>query len=218
MPSSGVQTPEKGEKLALNAQFPPNPSVQTPGENQTPESADSNPSNKASSTTSVRNKPAATKVEEYKAKMPYPQKLRQAEQDKKFARFADYLRTLEIKIPFAEALEQIPSYAKFMKEILSHKKDWRETEKVFLTEECSAVILKSLPEKLQDPGSFMIPCTLEGTCTKQALCDLGASINLIPASTIRKLGLTSPVNPSFLIVDAGIRLMLAPRSHRAVLV
>ena len=74
-------------------------------------------------------KPAATKVEEYKAKMPYPQKLRQAEQDKQFARFADYLRTLEIKIPFAEALEQIPSYAKFMKEILSHKKDWRETER-----------------------------------------------------------------------------------------
>ena len=128
--------------------------------------------------------------------MPYPQKLRQAEQDKQFARFADYLRTLEIKIPFAEALEQIPSYAKFMKEILSHKKDWRETEKVFLTEECSAVILKSLPEKLQDPGSFMIPCTLEGACTKTALCDLGASINLIPASTIRKLGLTGEVKPT----------------------
>ena len=150
--------------------------------------------------------------------MPYPQKLRQAEQDKQFARFADYLRTLEIKIPFAEALEQIPSYAKFMKEILSHKKDWRETEKVYLTEECSAVILKSLLEKLKDPGSFMIPCTLEGTCTKKALCDLGASINLIPASTIRKLGLTREVKPSFLIVDAGIRLILAPRSHRAVLV
>ncbi|XLR22070.1 hypothetical protein S83_049970, partial [Arachis hypogaea] len=196
LPSSGVQTPEKGEKLALNAQFPPNPGVQTPRENQTPESADSNPPNKASSTTSVRNKPAASKVEEYKAKMPYPQKLRQAEQDKQFARFADYLRTLEIKIPFAEALEQIPSYAKFMKEILSHKKDWRETEKVFLTKECSAVILKSLPEKLQDPGSFMIPCTLEGACTKTALCDLGASINLIPASTIRKLGLTGEVKPT----------------------
>ena len=151
LPSSGVQTPEKGEKLALNAHFPPNPGVQTPREDQTPESADSNPSKKASSTTSVRNKPAASKVEEYKAKMPYPQKLRQAEQDKQFARFADYLRTLEIKIPFAEALEQIPSYAKFMKDILSHKKDGREAEIVLLTEECSVVIQKSLPEKLKDP-------------------------------------------------------------------
>ena len=140
--------------------------------------------------------------------MPYPQKLRQAEQDKQFAHFADYLRTLEIKIPFAEALEQIPSYAKFMKEILSHKKDWRETEKVFLTEECSAVILKSLPEKLKDPGSFMIPCTLKGNCTKKALCDLGASINLIPASTIKKLGLTDEVKPTWIclqLVDGSIK-------------
>ncbi|XLU53740.1 hypothetical protein S245_048388, partial [Arachis hypogaea] len=116
--------------------------------------------------------------------------------DKQFARFADYLRTLEIKILFAEALEQIPSYAKFMKEILSHKKDWRETERVLLTEECSIVILKSFPEKLKDPGSFMIPCILEGNCTKIALCDLGTSINLIPASTIRKLGLTEEVKPT----------------------
>ena len=42
----------------------------------------------------------------------------------------------------------------------------------------------------------MIPCTLEGTCTKQALCDLGASINLIPTSTIRKLGLTEEIKPT----------------------
>ena len=91
--------------MAFNAQTSPIPGVQTPREDQTPESADSNPSNKASSTTSVRNKPAASKVEEYKAKMPYPQKLRKKEQDKQFACFADYLRTLEIKIPFAEALE-----------------------------------------------------------------------------------------------------------------
>ncbi|XLU34891.1 hypothetical protein S245_070957, partial [Arachis hypogaea] len=75
-------------------------------------------------------------------------------------------------------------------------KDWRETEKVFLTEECSAIILKSLPEKLKDLGSFMIPCTLDGACTKTALCDLGASINLIPASTIRKLGLNEEVKPT----------------------
>ncbi|XP_072060811.1 uncharacterized protein [Arachis hypogaea] len=196
MPTSGVQTLEKSEKLALNARPTPNPGVQTPMRDQTPESADSNPPKKASPTTSVGNKPAATKVKEYKAKIPYPQKLSQAEQDKKFVRFADYLRTLEIKIPFAEALEQIPSYAKFMKEILSHKKDWRETKKVFLTEECSVVILKSLPEKLKDPGSFMIPCTLEGTCTKTALCDLGASINLILVSTIRKVGLTEEVKPT----------------------
>ena len=136
--------PGTSKELASNATPVSNSGIQMPVRDQTHTSADNNPSKKASPTTSVGNKPAATKVQEYKAKMPYPQKLRKEEQDKQFARFADYLRTLEIKIPFAEALEQIPSYAKFMKEILSHKKDWRETERVLLTEECSAVILKSL--------------------------------------------------------------------------
>ncbi|XLU24114.1 hypothetical protein S245_060180, partial [Arachis hypogaea] len=184
---SGVQAPGTDSELASNITPASDSGTQLPVRDQTHTSADNNPSKKASLT---------TKVEEYKAKIPYPQKLRKEEQDKQFARFADYLRTLEIKIPFAEALEQIPSYAKFMKEILSHKKEWRETERVLLTEECSAVILKSFPEKLKDPGSFLIPCILEGDCTKTALCDLGASINLIPASTIRKLGLTEEVKPT----------------------
>ncbi|KAL1317817.1 hypothetical protein AAHE18_15G160500 [Arachis hypogaea] len=194
--NSGVQTPGADKELASSFTPTSNSGTQLPVRDQTHTNADNNPSKKASSTTSVGNKPTATKVKEYKAKIPYPQKLWKEEQDKQFARFADYLRTLEIKIPFAEALEQIPSYAKFMKEILIHKKDWRETERVLLTEECSAVILKRFPEKLKDPGSFLIPYILEGQCTKTALCDLGASINLIPASTIRKLGLTEEVKPT----------------------
>ncbi|KAL1333587.1 hypothetical protein AAHE18_11G111800 [Arachis hypogaea] len=198
---SSVQAPGTDSELASNVTPASNSGTQLPVRDQTHTNADNNPSKKASSTTSIGNKPAATKVEEYKAKIPYPQKLRKEEQDKQFARFADYLRTLEIKIPFAEALEQIPSYAKFMKEILSHKKDWRETERVLLTEECSAVILKSFPEKLKDPGSFLIPCILEGNCTKTALCDLGTSINLIPVSTIRKLGLTEEVKPTWIYLQ-----------------
>ena len=109
--SSGVQTPEADKELASSFTPSSNSGTQVPVRDQTHTNADNNPSKKASSTTSVSNKPAATKVEEYKAKIPYPQKLRKEEQDKQFARFADYLRTLEIKIPFAEALEQIPSYA-----------------------------------------------------------------------------------------------------------
>ncbi|XP_057759874.1 uncharacterized protein LOC130980228 [Arachis stenosperma] len=110
--------------------------------------------------------------------MPFPQKLCQEENDKQFARFADYLKTLEIKIPFAEALEQIPSYA-------------------------------NLPEKLKDPGSFMITCTLGDACTRTALCDLGESINLIPASLIKKLCLTEEVKPTCIclqLADGSIKI------------
>ncbi|XP_015939655.1 uncharacterized protein LOC107465174 [Arachis duranensis] len=141
--------------------------------------------------------------------MPFPQKLCQEEKDKQFTRFAEYLRTLEIKIPFAEALEQIPSYVKFMKDILSHKKDWRETQTVLLIEECSTIIQNSLLEKLKDLGSFMIPCTLGDACTRTALCDLGASIKLIPASLIKKLSLTDEVEPTRMclqLADGSIKI------------
>ncbi|XP_057755708.1 uncharacterized protein LOC130974886 [Arachis stenosperma] len=99
---------------------------------------------------------APLKILEYNARLPYPQKLHKAEKDKQFARFLDILKTLEIKIPFPEALEKIPSYAMFMKDILSHKRDWREAETILLTKECSAIIKRNLPEKLQDPGSFKL--------------------------------------------------------------
>ncbi|XP_016195276.1 uncharacterized protein LOC107636268 [Arachis ipaensis] len=140
--------------------------------------------------------PAPLRTPEYRTRMPYPQKLRQTEKDKQFAKFADYLRILKIKIHFAEALERIPSYSKFMKDILSHKKEWREVETVFLTEEYSTVIQRNLPENLQDLGSFVIPCNLGDACIRKALCDLGASINLIPAALIKKLSLTREVKPT----------------------
>ena len=58
-----------------------------------------------------------------------------------------------------------------------------------LTATCSAVIQRSLPEKMQDPGSFTIPCTIGNFEFKKALCDSRASINLIPLSVIKRLGL-----------------------------
>nr|XP_004499872.1 uncharacterized protein LOC101505881 [Cicer arietinum] len=61
-----------------------------------------------------------------------------------------------INIPFAEALEQMPTYAKFMKDILSKKRKIG-GEIVMLTEECSAILQRKLPPKLKDPGSFSIP-------------------------------------------------------------
>ncbi|XP_062087012.1 uncharacterized protein LOC133793735 [Humulus lupulus] len=67
---------------------------------------------------------------------------------------------LHINIPFAEALEQMPSYVKFMKEILSKKRKMEEYEMVALTEECSAILQRKLPQKLRDPGSFTIPCII----------------------------------------------------------
>ncbi|WJZ98601.1 hypothetical protein VitviT2T_017113 [Vitis vinifera] len=64
-----------------------------------------------------------------------------------------------------------------------------DNEKVMLTEDCSAILQRKLPPKLKDPGSFTIPCTIGDFDFDKVLCDLGASVNLMPLSIFRKLGL-----------------------------
>ncbi|XP_016168688.1 uncharacterized protein LOC107611252 [Arachis ipaensis] len=126
-------------------------------------------------------------VKPYAPKLPYPQMLHKEMRDQQFPKFLEIFRKLEINIPLAEALEQIPLYAKFLKELITKKKSWHEKETVILTQECSAIIQKGLPPKLKDPGSFLIPCTIGNMAIDKALCDLGASINLMPLAMMKKL-------------------------------
>ena len=119
----------------------------------------------------------------------YPQCLKKNKLDKQFAKFKEVFKKLHMNIPFADVLEQMPSYVKFMKDILSKKRRLLDFEIVNLTEECSAILQKKLPQKLKDPGSFIIPYNIGNSIFERALCDLGASINLMPLSIFRRLGL-----------------------------
>ncbi|OIS97023.1 hypothetical protein A4A49_60707, partial [Nicotiana attenuata] len=119
----------------------------------------------------------------------FPQKMKREKLDKQFSKFLDILKQLYINISFTEALTQMPSYAKFLKEILSSKRKLEKVSVVKLTEKCSAILQNKLPQRLGDPGSFTIPCTVGGTHFEKALCDSGASINLMPFSIFRKLEL-----------------------------
>ncbi|QHO06577.1 Retrotransposon gag protein [Arachis hypogaea] len=67
--------------------------------------------------------PTLPKAPEYKPKLSYPQRLQKASKDKQFSRFLEVFKKLQINIPFAEALEQMPLYAKFMKELLTNKRN-----------------------------------------------------------------------------------------------
>nr|XP_027093596.1 uncharacterized protein LOC113714000 [Coffea arabica] len=101
----------------------------------------------------------------------------------------------------------IPSYAKFLKEIMTRKRKLEDCETIALTEECSAIIQNKLPPKLKDPGSFSIPCTIGNVDFSKALCDLGASVSLIPLTVARQLGLHE-------LKRTNITLQLADRSIR----
>lgn len=83
----------------------------------------------------------------------------------------------------------MPSYAKFLKEILSNKKKFEDDKTVMLTAECSATIQNNMPHKLKDPGSFSIPCIIGNFIIDKALYDLGANVSLMPLSTCKKLNL-----------------------------
>ncbi|XP_022864646.1 uncharacterized protein LOC111384579 [Olea europaea var. sylvestris] len=140
-------------------------------------------------------------------KVPFPQRLKKNKLDKQFSKFLDVFKKLHINIPFAEALEQMPSYVKFMKDILSNKRRLEEYETVALTEERSAILQKKLPPKFKDPRSFTIPCSIINSMFERVLCDLGASINLMPLSIFRKLGLgeARPTTVSLQLVDHSIK-------------
>ena len=120
---------------------------------------------------------------------PFPQRFQKKQQDKQFGKFLDELKQLHINIPLVEALEQMPNYVKFMKEILSKRRRLGEFETVALTKECGLISQNTLPPKLKDPGSFTIPCSIGYTYVGKALCDLGASINLMPMSVFKQLGI-----------------------------
>ena len=95
----------------------------------------------------------------YDPLIPYPQMLKQQNKEQ-FAKFLEFFKKLHINIPFVEALTQIPSYAKFMKEILTQKRKIRDNETTMLTKEYSAILQNKLHPKLKHPGSFTIPCVI----------------------------------------------------------
>ncbi|GKF26153.1 reverse transcriptase domain-containing protein, partial [Tanacetum coccineum] len=107
------------------------------------------------------------------------------QKEKIFQMFQD----LRFDISFADALFLMPRFAPTIRNLLMNKEKLLELAKIPLNENCSAMLLKKLPEKLGDPGKFLIPRNFSGTDVCHALVDLGASINLMPPSLWKKLSL-----------------------------
>ncbi|XP_016168505.1 uncharacterized protein LOC107611052 [Arachis ipaensis] len=126
-------------------------------------------------------------VRPYEPRIPFPQRLKEHNKEKQYSKFLEVFRKLQINIPFIEALEQMLLYTKFIKELLCKKKTLRENETVVMTKEYSTIIQRNLPKKTKDPGNFQISCTIGNTLFEKALCNMGASINLMPLFIMKKL-------------------------------
>nr|GEV12747.1 reverse transcriptase domain-containing protein [Tanacetum cinerariifolium] len=115
---------------------------------------------------------------------------------------------LHINITLAGALIRMPKYQKMLKSLLSNKEKLQELANTPVNENCSVVILKKLLEKLGVPGKFLISCRfIELKCT--ALADLGASINLMPLSVWKKLGLPKLIS-TYMILELANRAICTP--------
>ncbi|GKE19746.1 hypothetical protein Tco_1431258, partial [Tanacetum coccineum] len=136
-----------------------------------------------------------------KPSIPYPsslndQKLRE-KANNQMLKFLQIFQRLHFDISFADALLYMTKFASMFKSLLSNKEKLFELANTSLNENCSAVLLKKLPEKLGDPGKFLIPCDFPKLDECLALADLGASINLMPLSVWKKVYFPT----DFVVVD-----------------
>ncbi|GJW05118.1 reverse transcriptase domain-containing protein [Tanacetum coccineum] len=145
-----------------------------------------------------------------KPNIPYPSRLNQEkfrekasyQKEKIFQMFQD----LRFDISFADALFFMPRFALTIRNLLMNKEKLLELAKIPLNENCSAMLLKKLPENLGDPGKFLIPCNFPVMDVCYALADLGVSINLMPLSFWKKLSLPelTPTRMTLVLVDRSI--------------
>ncbi|XP_028755659.1 uncharacterized protein LOC114715022 [Neltuma alba] len=119
----------------------------------------------------------------------------------------DLYSKLEINVPMLVLIKQMPSYAKFLKELCTHKRICRPNKRVQLGSNVSALFKPQLPIKCADPGSFTVPCQIGRLNFSSALLDLGAAINVMSHSVYNSLGITN-------IKTTSIILQLADRSAR----
>ncbi|XP_074315658.1 uncharacterized protein LOC141651865 [Silene latifolia] len=137
--------------------------------------------------TKVVEEPNQHVVRPYVPPIPFPQRLARAKLEQKYGKFMHMMKSVNITMPFIDAIKEIPAYGKFLKELISNKNSLGPSTMVNLSQECSAILLHKMPPKLEDPGSFSIPCTIGTVHIERALCDLGASISLMPLNIFKKL-------------------------------
>nr|GEY53333.1 reverse transcriptase domain-containing protein [Tanacetum cinerariifolium] len=125
------------------------------------------------------------------------------------AKFMEIFRDLHFELSFADALVHMPKFAPMFKKLLNNKDKLIELTKTSLNENCSAVVLKKLSEKLGDPGRFLIPYDFSEFDNCLALADLGASINLMPLSIWKKLRLPT-LNDTKMVLELADRTISKP--------
>jgi hypothetical protein len=143
-------------------------------------------------------------------KAPFPDRLLAPKKGRKFEDILEVFKQVQINIPFLDAIQQVPSYAKFLKDLVNVKQKTNVLKRVCLTEQVISILQCRLPMKYKDPGCPTISCTIGISHIEKALLDLGASVNLLPYSAYLQLGL-GELKPTSMTLQLADRLVKIPR-------
>ncbi|VFQ74772.1 unnamed protein product [Cuscuta campestris] len=139
----------------------------------------------------------------------FPSRLAKQQKEDNDKDIWETFRKVEVNIPLIDAIKQVPRYAKFLKELCTNKRGLKGIESVSLSENDSAILQRKLPVKCKDKGSFSIPCSIGGKKFERALCDLGASINVMPYSVFVSLNIGT-LNESSVVIKLADRSSVYP--------
>nr|CAN70203.1 hypothetical protein VITISV_010325 [Vitis vinifera] len=141
---------------------------------------------------------------------PFPQALHGKKGVRNAAEILEVLRQVKVNIPLLDMIKQVPTYAKFLKDLCTIKRGLTVNKKAFLTEQVSAILQCKSPLKYKDPGSPTISVMIGGKLVEKALLDLGASVNLLPYSVYKQLGL-GELKPTTITLSLADRSVKIPR-------
>ena len=175
-------------------------SIEEPSVNAEPILEPENPVNAAPS-------PSEPTPRTYVPKAPYPQRLGPEKSTVQLDKMLEVFKQVRINIPLLEAIQQIPAYAKFLKDLCTFKRTTNVPKKAFLAQQASSIISCPTPIKYKDPGCPTISCQIGDHHIEKALLDLGASVNLLPYSIYEELGLgeLKRTHVTLQLADASIR-------------
>ncbi|XP_023746142.1 uncharacterized protein LOC111894296 [Lactuca sativa] len=128
----------------------------------------------------------------YQPPSPFLGRAIQDRKNEEYEKFLEHIKTLQVNIPFIEAIAQMPKYERFLKELLNNRMKIEGVSEVVLNDNCSTAMMNILPKKMGDLGSFTLPCQFRNLATFYALADSGASVNIMPYSFFKKLNLPEP--------------------------
>ncbi|XP_021727230.1 uncharacterized protein LOC110694366 [Chenopodium quinoa] len=137
--------------------------------------------------------------------VPFPCRLAERKLNDKFAKFLSVMKNFHINLPFIEVVTQMPSYSKFLKDILTNKRKLN-NELINLPHQVSALVQHKMPKKQKDPGSFTLPVKIGNMEVRGALANLGASVSLIPVSIAQNLVEMIPTRKTIQLADRSVKL------------